>query len=93
MFFDLEVTDTLLTIPPIPPPITRQYAFLDLLSLNNKSNSYELINRELNLDEYIFRSTPNCYLNNNNKLPHIKKYNSEINELIKIPKLKRNNTF
>ena len=102
MFFDLEITEDLLTIPPTPPRLTRQYGCSDLLALSNQVLS---LDTEVTLDEYIFRSVPNfddlnnssnlsnlSYLGTNN-LPQLKKYNSEIKQSVKSPNLKRINTF
>ena len=104
MFFDLEITEDLLTIPPTPPRLTRQYGcsnLLELLSLDNyeRSNPVLSLDTEVTLDEYIFRSVPNFDdLNNSsnlgtNNLPQLKKYNSEIKQSVKSPNLKRINTF
>ena len=84
MFFDIEITDDLFTIPPTAPPITRQHGFSNLLALT----SVLPLNIEVNLDENIFRTTPNF-----DNLPQIKRYNSETKKLIKIPNIKRINTY
>jgi len=90
MFFDIEITDDLFTIPPTAPPITRQHGFSNLLALT----SVLPLNIEVNLDENIFRSIPPNFDNLiNNNLPQIKRYNSETKELIKIPNIKRINTY
>jgi len=98
MFFDIEITEELLNIPITPPPITRQYGFSNLLELrslnNNERKNFALsLESEVNLDEHIYRSTPNFDNLINNKLLQIKRCNSETKELIKIPNIKRINTF
>ena len=90
MFFDLEITEDLLTIPPTPPRLTRQYGCSDLLALSNQVLS---LDTEVNFDEYIFRSVPNFDNSINNNLPQLKKYNSDSKQTTKSPNIKRINTF
>lgn len=103
----MEITEDLLMVTPTPPPIIRQNAFNNLITLTSFNNS-ESINSssslytEVNFDEYIFRSIPNfdnlSNLSNlinigTNKLPQLKRYNSESKLTTKSPSLKRINTF
>ena len=55
MFFDVEITEDLLTVPLIPPVITRQNAYIDLTSFNNHKNSnLELpFNTQVNINQHI----------------------------------------
>jgi hypothetical protein len=98
MFFDLEITEDLLTIPPTAPRITRQYGCLNLLALLSfdnyeRSNPILSLDTEVNFDEDVFRSMPDFYhLNNSsnlsnigtNNLPQLKRYNSEIKQSVKV---------
>jgi hypothetical protein len=102
MFFDIEITEELLTVSRTPPRLTRQNGCSNLLAL---SNSILSLDTEVNFDEDVFRSMPDfddlnnssnlsnlSYLGTNN-LPQLKKYNSEIKQSVKSPNLKRINTF
>ena len=104
MFFDLEITEDLLTIPATAPRLTRQYGcsnLLELLSLDNyeRSNPVLYIDTEVTLDEYVFRSMPDFdNLSNSsnlgtNNLPQLKRYNSDSKQTSKSPNIKRINTF
>ena len=104
MFFDLEITEDLLTILPTAPHITRQYGcsnLLELLSLDNyeRSNPVLSINTEVTLDEYVFRSMPDFdNLSNSsnlgtNNLSKLKSYNSDSKQTTKSPNIKRINTY
>ena len=99
MFFDMEITEDLLTVSLTPPRLTRQNGcsnLLALLSLDNyeRSNPILSLDTEVNFDEDVFRSMPDFdALSNNNNLPQLKRYNSEIKQSVKSPNLKRINTF
>ena len=101
MFFDLEITEDLLTIPATAPRLTRQYGcsnLLELLSLDNyeRSNPVLSIDTEVTLDEYVFRSMPdfdNLSNSSNSNLPQLKRYNSDSKQTSKSPNIKRINTF
>ena len=99
MFFDMEITEDLLTVSRTPPRLTRQNGcsnLLALLSLDNyeRSNPILSLDTEVNFDEDIFRSMPDFDdLSNSNNLPQLKRYNSEIKQSVKSPNLKRINTF
>lgn len=99
MFFDMEITEDLLTVSRTPPRITRQNGFSNLLALINPILS---LDTEVNFDEDVFRSMPDFdHLNNSSKLsnlgtnnlPQLKRYNSEIKQSVKSPNLKRIKTF
>lgn len=91
MFFDLEITEDLLTVSHTPPRLTRQYGCSNLLALSNTVLS---LDTEVNFDENIFRSVSNFDdLSNNNNLPHLKRYNSDLKQTTKSPSIKRINTF
>ena len=90
MFFDLEITEDLLTIPLTPPRLTRQNGCSNLLELSNPVLS---INTEVDFDEYIFRSMPDFCNSINNNLPQLKRYNSDSKKITKSPSIKRINTF
>ena len=99
MFFDMEITEDLLTVSCAPPRLSRQFGcsnLLALLSLDNyeRSNAILSLDTEVNFDEDVFRSMRDFDdLNNTNNLPQLKRYNSEIKQSIKSPNLKRINTF
>uniref|UniRef100_A0A6C0LFT0 Uncharacterized protein n=1 Tax=viral metagenome TaxID=1070528 RepID=A0A6C0LFT0_9ZZZZ len=100
MFFDFEIIDDLLTIPPTAPHITRQYGCSNLLaltSLNNyeRSNPVLSVDTEVNNYEHILRSMPNLSNLSTKDLPPVKRYNSDSKQFTKSQSnsLKRINTF
>lgn len=85
MFIDYE----LLSVPLIPPKITRQSKFRNLFELTYMKKYGKLdkqlpIDTEVDIDEYTFRSIEE---------PKLKKINSDSKEKQKFPTLKRINTY
>lgn len=100
MFFDMEITEDLLTVSRTPPRLTRQNGCSDLLSLlslnnNESSNPILSLDTEVNFDEDVFRSMPDFddLNNSSNNFPQLKRYSSESKQTTKSPNLKRINTF
>ena len=98
MFYDIKITDDLLTVPDTPPRLIRQKGSLNLLALAfldnyERSGKVLSVNTEINFDEYIFKSIPDFYNLSTNNTPQLKKYNSELKRSTKTPNLKRINTF
>jgi hypothetical protein len=91
MFYDTEITDDLLYVSLIPPPITRQNATNNLLKLIDTE-----IDTEININHYVYRSISSN--NYNSPLPienkSVSKNKSVFNDRINLyPKIKRNKTF
>lgn len=93
MFFDMEITEDLLTVSRIPPRITRQNGcsnLLALLSLDNyeRSNPILSLDTEVNFDEDVFRSMPDFeHLNNSSNLSNLSNLGTN-----NLPQLKRYNS-
>ena len=100
MFFDMEITEDLLTIQQNAPRLTRQYGCSNLLAITHlinyeRSNQVLSLDTEVNIDEYIYRSISDFEHLNDNNLVQIKrcKSDSEQRKKTEILNIKRINTF
>ena len=104
MIFDIEITEDIFNVPILAPQITRQNAYSNSLDLFleyntngiHNTNSTEIFNTELNINDFLYRSIPQFNENSNNSLPQLKKHFSESNKLpetLNSIKVKRFKTF